>query len=52
VWQDVTRHVVESLTQLSQEDLEAVSEQKFPIDDNRVLGGIAFLLHHESYHIG
>ncbi len=36
-------------------DNEAILKQltnKFPIEDRTVLGGITFLLEHESYHIG
>ncbi len=41
--------------QFSKLDNEAISKQltnKFPIEDRTVLGGITFLLEHESYHIG
>jgi len=51
-WGDVTRDLAERMAALSEADLEKEPEQKFPIDDQSLLGEIAFLLHHESYHIG
>ena len=32
--------------------LNEKSKDKFPIDDESVLGGISFLVGHEAYHIG
>ncbi len=37
---------------LRAEDLNAPSPQRFPIDQPTMLGMIAFLVQHESYHIG
>ncbi len=33
-------------------ELGRESPQKFPVSDTSVLGGIAFLLTHEAFHIG
>jgi uncharacterized damage-inducible protein DinB len=43
------------LTKFNILDNDVVSKQltdKFPIEDRTVLGGITFLLEHESYHLG
>jgi uncharacterized damage-inducible protein DinB len=52
IWSDVTEDLVHRLDALSEADLAKPAEQKFPTDDESTLGGIAFLLHHESYHLG
>lgn len=51
-WEDVSGLLAERLQQLKPADLQAKSSQKFPIDDDTVLGGIAFLIQHDSYHLG
>lgn len=51
-WEDVSGLLAERLQHLEPADLEAKSSQKFPIADDTVLGGIAFLIQHDSYHIG
>jgi uncharacterized damage-inducible protein DinB len=51
-WTDVSQRLLEQASGLSDEELWAVSSQKFPIEDDTTLGAFTFLLHHESYHIG
>lgn len=51
-WLTVTQHLGAHLEHLTDDDLALGSEQQFPVDDPTILGGITFLLHHESYHIG
>ncbi len=51
-WQEVSGLLAERCRSLSKADLGALSTQEFPVADDTVLGGIAFLIQHESYHIG
>lgn len=51
-WNEVSEHLRKRLVSLTDEEIERQSEQEFPIDDLSVLGGIAFMLQHESFHIG
>jgi len=51
-WRDVTEQVTDRLAVLTDEDLDEHAGQPFPVEDGTVLGGIAFLLQHEAYHIG
>ncbi len=51
-WDEVSRYLSERLRSLTGEEIERESEQEFPIGDRSVLGAIAFLLQHESFHIG
>ncbi len=51
-WDRVSGALVERIETLTDEDLAAKSEQQFPVSDRTVLGGAAFLLQHESYHVG
>ena len=51
-WGDISRILYDTLSKLEQGDLAKESTQPFPVEDRTVLGGITFLLEHESYHIG
>lgn len=51
-WHDVSGILEERLARLTAAELRAPSPQSFPIDDASVLGGLAFLIQHESYHLG
>jgi uncharacterized damage-inducible protein DinB len=51
-WHEVSQLLAERFDSLTAADLSAESSQKFPIEDDRVLGGIAFLIQHEAYHLG
>ncbi|HSR69305.1 MAG TPA: DinB family protein [Acidobacteriota bacterium] len=51
-WQEVSDLLASRLEEIGPEPLEAESPHKFPIDRGDVLGGLAFLLAHESQHIG
>ena len=51
-WQSVSRSLSERFSGLSEEELAAASPRSFPLEEGTVLGGIAFMLQHESYHIG
>jgi uncharacterized damage-inducible protein DinB len=51
-WRAVTAPLERHLASLDASALEQPSRQHFPVQDTSVLGGIAFLVHHEAYHIG
>lgn len=51
-WVSVSKHVEHGLATVSVGSLERPSPQKFPVQDASVLGGLAFLAQHESYHVG
>ncbi len=51
-WLTITQHLGAQLEHLTADDLALGSKQQFPVDDPTMMGGITFLLHHESYHIG
>jgi hypothetical protein len=51
-WRDVSDHLTKRFPELRDVELIERSPQDFPVDDGTVLGGIAFLLGHESFHIG
>ncbi|MGD8866547.1 MAG: DinB family protein [Gemmatimonadales bacterium] len=51
-WNAVSERLGERLASLTGEEIDRESEQEFPIGDRSVLGGVTFLLQHESFHIG
>jgi hypothetical protein len=51
-WDQTGRAVAERLAALGPADLDRLGEPAFPGVPATVLGGIAFLVHHEAYHIG
>jgi uncharacterized damage-inducible protein DinB len=51
-WGTISMTLDECLSELTEPELKAPSPQRFPVDLPTVLGGIGFLLEHESYHIG
>ncbi|MHC5063761.1 MAG: DinB family protein, partial [Planctomycetota bacterium] len=51
-WQTVSEHLADCFRAANAEELDAISSQKFPVDDPSVLAGLAFLLQHDSYHLG
>lgn len=51
-WRELSARLVVRLPDLAESGLLAESPQPFPVEDPSVLGGIAFLAQHESYHIG
>jgi len=52
MWLTVGKHLPDCLESASADLLAAPSPQAFPVGDGSLLGGIAFLAQHESYHIG
>jgi len=51
-WDGISERLETRLVWLTEDDLAAPSPQKFPGVPPTVMGGIAFLMEHESYHIG
>jgi len=51
-WQEVSGRIMDRLDQLTVADLAQSSSQRFPGVSSTLLGGIAFLIQHESYHVG
>ena len=51
-WAEVSAALAERFGTLTEADLAAESTQEFPVADGTVLGGAAFLLQHDSYHVG
>ncbi len=52
LWLDASRNLEAALEGATAEGLAAPSGQKFPVTDPTILGTVAFLAHHESYHVG
>ena len=51
-WQAVSKEMFEMLAQMTDEQLSAKYDGNLPFEDNSVLGAIAFLGFHETYHTG
>jgi len=51
-WQRVSTEINQKMGSLDSTILNEKSKDKFPIDDESVLGAISFLVGHEAYHIG
>jgi len=51
-WREMGEVLDQRLIAATPEQLDTESSFAFGIDDRTNLGGITFLLHHESYHIG
>lgn len=51
-WKEISEKLAQHLLGLDDDELAKESSPSFPIGDPTILGGIAFLLEHESHHIG
>jgi uncharacterized damage-inducible protein DinB len=51
-WQAVSSHLQTVLAELRPEELAEPNVHRFPLDDTTRLGMIAFLVQHDSYHLG
>ena len=51
-WKEMGEVLDERLRTATAEQLDADAPIDFGLEDKSLLGGIAFLLHHESYHVG
>jgi uncharacterized damage-inducible protein DinB len=51
-WVELSAQLVDRLPVLGEAELGRDSGQEFPVEDGTVRGAIAFLVQHESFHIG
>ncbi len=51
-WDTVSATLAERLDAATAEGLDAPAGQRFPVDDRTILGALAFLAQHDSYHVG
>lgn len=51
-WTKIGEHLDETFRGLDAAAIEAGAGPDFPVEDGSVLGEIAFLVHHDAYHIG
>jgi hypothetical protein len=51
-WSRISGHLGDTLPRLSPADLDRRGVSRFPLEDDSLLGGIAFLVQHDSYHLG
>jgi uncharacterized damage-inducible protein DinB len=51
-WRSVSAHVQAALAGMSAADLAQANGDRFPLADGTQLGMIAFLVQHDSYHVG
>jgi uncharacterized damage-inducible protein DinB len=51
-WRTVSRHVCDVVAARTAEELRRSNVHRFPLGDSTELGLIAFLVQHDSYHIG
>lgn len=52
IWDGVSQRVEHRLVWMTADELAAATDTRFPGVPGTVLGGLAFLIQHESYHIG
>jgi uncharacterized damage-inducible protein DinB len=51
-WAEASDALSERLAAVTDAELDAPSPSRFPVDDRTVLGAVAFLVQHDSYHVG
>ena len=51
-WSKISALLKKRFSTVTEDALMQDSPQPFPVEDKSLLGGIAFLLEHESFHIG
>lgn len=51
-WEEISPRLEAALQKLEPERYNLKSDTDFPVEDKSILGGISFLIQHESYHIG
>jgi uncharacterized damage-inducible protein DinB len=52
VWNALTRELLVVLPLMTPSGLDRESSDRMPVNDRSVLGQLAFLIQHESYHLG
>lgn len=51
-WRVVSGLLSERMADMKDSELARTPSQRFPVSDRTLLGGIAFLLQHDSFHVG
>ena len=51
-WQEISRHLGAVVAARTAEELRRANVHRFPMGDSSELGLVAFLVQHDSYHIG
>jgi uncharacterized damage-inducible protein DinB len=51
-WSRLSAQLIDRLPGVTEAELGRDSGQEFPVDDGTVCGAVAFLVQHESFHIG
>jgi uncharacterized damage-inducible protein DinB len=51
-WGELSAQLVDRTPEVTEAELARDSGQEFPLDDGTVRGAVAFLVQHESFHIG
>jgi uncharacterized damage-inducible protein DinB len=51
-WTSISAHLDQVLSDLTTAELDRPNVHRFPVDDGSRLGMIAFLVQHDSYHLG
>lgn len=51
-WQELSDLLVARVAELAEDELRSEAPAEFPVTDRSKLGGLAFLLQHESFHVG
>lgn len=52
VWNDISKKLLAKMEELTESDIRPKAPFAFPVSDQSILGGIAFMTFHDSYHIG
>jgi len=52
IFEDVSENFMKRLEELTDDDINKKLENKLPVNDDTMLGAIAFFSLHESYHVG
>lgn len=52
LWNDISDRISAGLSRMSEETLNGPAPARVPIGDDTFEGMLAFLMHHEAYHIG
>jgi hypothetical protein len=51
-WDEVSGRILARMEELTDEELNVETDASFPVQDRTVLGALAFLALHDSYHMG
>jgi hypothetical protein len=51
-WDAISLKMIERFSEITEQELKVKAPYDFPVDDKTILGGIAFMALHDSYHVG